>query len=505
MSGSWSVIIEDRGREGTVRYSEPQGAIECYHEIGGGSAVASVRVGTEAEWLARHPWAVARRAEILERIGSELVRQRAPSCSVLVDEESGWMHLVPRGGPPAPPPAPGPSFGTESPPPPPPGAPAAPAPSQPGPNSHRSAGGGSAPPAPPPPASPLERAAQFHRRFSATRAKFALAGGVTALACAALLWLGRSALSIDTSGSPFGDSVRTGNTIATMVSHLDPHLPSLHRDPSKDTYSLGILLQAADGSSTPRVVWIARRLSGSTVQHCRLIGADPSRIWFRGPEPGALSLGTLRVLTEAEYAAVQALAPPLRADPSDLATGDDALLRHLAAGGVVAPTRFMALLSQAEATRSFKPGSTAKEVVPAERTSDPLFLWIAAVQNDGGRQRLDALQARPDAPIHHAMFLRASRNGPLLVLAAPVGLLRIHQTDRYRTGTVIVSRLDQDGGVLWEQDLGIARLEQALPDATRPAFIGTRPAAPSTVPEPILVVVDVGTGAVATQSLLVGR
>lgn len=500
MPHPWTVTIEELGRGGTVRYRETEGVIACDWEFSGGDTIASIRVGTEAEWRASHPWAVARRAQIVDRIGGDVIRQRAPSCRYELDER-GWMHLVASGA----------DVGAGS-------------------TASSSFG------IPPANSSSFQEArtsgaasAEFVRRLSGLRAKVAVGIGVAATVVGATLWLGRSALSIETTGTRFGDSVRAGNTIATLIQRLEPYVPSPHRDASKDRYSMGILLHSTDGSTPPTFVAVSSDHAAGSLQNSRFLGVDSERIWFRAPEVGALDRRTTRVLDDAELAAVIALAPTPSGNLADLATGDRALLLHLTAGGLVSPTRFMALLTHTEATRDFKPNSTAKAIVEMEQTSEPRLLWFGDVERDGTRQRLTTLvelagasagssvggssaipshsaashpvSASPVASLFHAGFLRASRNGALLQLSGPDSVLRIHHPDRYRTGTAVLARLDLNGAVLWELDLGIAALEQILPDPERPAFIGTKPATPGKVPEAILVIVDTATGAAITHAL----
>ena len=200
---------------------------------------------------------------------------------------------------------------------------------------------------------------------------------------------------------------------------------------------------------------------------------------------------------------MQGQLPVQRFGPGDLAAGQAAVVLHLAAGGRVTPTRFLAILSDEEARTAFRVGSTAKAVMDMEETGKPMLLWQAEVGGDDGHRMLGPLAALPDAPVFHAGFLRDARNGGLLLLAEPAGLLRVHFADRIRSGTAQLSRVDVDGRLRWQVDLGLARIDQILPDPQRPAFIGTRPAAPSTVPEPVLVVVDVRSGATLTRTLLV--
>jgi hypothetical protein len=440
MPTRWSVVVEESGRSGSVIYREAEGAIVCPWEFSGGEAVVAVRVGTAAEWLRSHPWAVGRREEILGRIAGEVVRQRAPSCFMQLDESNGWMNVLGSRGP-----APG-------------------------------AGGRIAPPPPVPAplralaADPARAAAQasavrFVRRLGALRmlvALVALLVGLVALIVGTGWWAAVSALSLAPTASRFGESMRSGTTIATLVHGLEPSMPTLHRDGSKDRFTVGVLLHTADGSRPPRHIDLARGLTSTEMLNSRLLGVDAQRVWFRTTDHGAIDLATDRVLSGAEYARVQALAPRPTGRISDLATGERALELLLDEDGP-----------------------------------------------DRGSPPSGASAAEPTTPIFHARTLLASRAGSPLVLpaqptAAPPlasGVLRIHWTSPYRSGTLRLCRLDPAGNAVWERDLGLARLEEVLPDPEHPAFIGTLSAPSGTLPEPVLVIVDAATGTVTTHPL----
>lgn len=462
-TNSWDVLISEQGRCGTVVYRDPAGTIACPWEFGGGEVVASVSIGTEAEWRRDHPWTAGRRAEILARLGSEIVRQRAPSCDVEIEEARGWMHLVQRR---------------------PLGSPAA--------------AGVAAPAAA---LTPQQASAQFVRRFTRLRATAGIGFGVGAAVLGLIAWIGRAALSIETTGTRFGDSVRVGNVIATMMQRLEPYVPSLHRDASKDRYSVGVLLHAADGSVPPRYLEIEGGLTGGSVQTVQFIGTDATRIWFRASEVGAIDLATGRLLSAAELAKVQSLAPKPTGRLIDLASGERARDLHLAMAGLLSPTEWIATASEATVKSDFKTGSTAKPVVDCERSSGPDLVFTAQVDRSESRPRLEGIVAQPNPPVYHASLLRTSRDGPLLVLAGPTSVLRLHWKSQYRSGTVFLSRLDASGTALWECDLGLAKLDEVLPDPLRPAFIGTRPTPANSVAEPVLVIVDAATGSVRTHSL----
>ena len=84
-----SVSVVQHGRDGHVTYHDGAHTITGYQEFGGGDVVAIVSMGSDAEWRARHVWAVGRRAEILRFVAAELIRQKAPDCRADIDDASG--------------------------------------------------------------------------------------------------------------------------------------------------------------------------------------------------------------------------------------------------------------------------------------------------------------------------------------------------------------------------------------------------------------------------------
>jgi predicted RNA-binding protein with TRAM domain len=92
-SEEWSVEVVESGRSGSIGYREAAGFISFYWEFGGGDTVAIIWIEDLAVWSTRHPWAVERRREILERVAREVVRQRAPTCRADIDEQSGYIYI----------------------------------------------------------------------------------------------------------------------------------------------------------------------------------------------------------------------------------------------------------------------------------------------------------------------------------------------------------------------------------------------------------------------------
>lgn len=458
MSQRWEVRIEERGREGTVHYRDEHGTLSLYKEIGGGNVAASVRLGTRSDWERHHRWALARRDAIIARVASECIRQCAPNCRAEMDEAIGWLNLITDG------------------------------------------------PAPPPRPSATSSPAAMVHKLSSLRRKMAMLVGILVAVAATVLWLAKSMFSITTTGTPIGDSVRAGDTVATLTQRLEPYVPSLHRDPSKDRYSIGILLHDLTGTVAPRYHEIGGGHAGGALSLSRLLGADRDWVLFQAPELGALEVRSGRIARGAEFEALRARIDAGRpADASPLAamrSADRALLAQLASGGRVSPTRVLLLGDPATLSREHRIGSSIRDVLDASRTREPVRPFIAEVVESNARSTIANLTECPGEPFHRAGFVRAATDGPLLVLDEPRGVLCLHEPQRFPPGNVRLSRLDLDGNSVWQVDLGIDVLEQVIPAHDRLVLRGKLPAAPSTVPTPVLVVIELRSGTLTTHPLL---
>jgi hypothetical protein len=100
-----SVSISGRGRSGHVVYRESAGEQTFYWEFGGRDVVATVQVGTEADWRRNAPWAADRRADILRFVAAEVLRQKAPGCAAEIADGAGCIVIRQRESPPGAPPS----------------------------------------------------------------------------------------------------------------------------------------------------------------------------------------------------------------------------------------------------------------------------------------------------------------------------------------------------------------------------------------------------------------
>ncbi len=84
-----------------------------------------------------------------------------------------------------------------------------------------------------------------------------------------------------TNGTPIAASVRTKDSIATLISTLEAYVPSLNRNHGKDRYSVSLFLYPVDGSSKGRIIPLASGFQGSQVQPgARILGDDGVHLWL---------------------------------------------------------------------------------------------------------------------------------------------------------------------------------------------------------------------------------
>jgi len=432
-----AVSIVEHGRSGEVLYRDSRGALRGYWEFGGGDVVVTVSMGTAEAWLRAQPWAVGERTAILRFVAKEVVRQRAPTCTAEVDELSGDIILQQAGA-------------------------AA--------TGHRAPGGRRSTGNPVPP--PAEAAATWVRRYADLRARFALVVLALVLVAGGIAWLQQDVFAIDPGkGSPLGDSVRTATHVATLIDTLQPYMPTLNRDPSRDRRRLSLLLVPLDGGE-PALVPVTGDLQPGSYSLSRVIGSDGRTVWLvandlYGVEPGSLTLVTPEEVKRAN--------PSL--DPQWI---DD--------------TRGMELFDGRLRMRALDGSGIAFALDPATRRAVPV---------DAAPSGAWPLRPRPEDYLDGDTLRSGPRAGPLK-LHDPDGTLRLSPVRRDASGTLQVSRVDAAGRAAWTTDTGIDRfrLQQVLPGPDSTAFVGPWPQVPNDLGEPLLVILRHADGSAVSHSLL---
>lgn len=443
-----SVTITESGRSGTVTYREPAGTLSGYWEFGGGNVLAIVQMGDSASWK-KYPWAVERRASILRAVADEVIRQRAPSARADIDEVTGDITLVQGDGPDM-------------------------------------------------TAAPAADVA-FVRRYSRVKAIAVVVVLVGALIFGGVFWSLKKVFSIDPgSGTPTGYAVRTDEHIAILIQHLEAYVPSLHRDHSKDRYSISMFVVPLDGSDT-HLVPIREGLEGNSFSLAQVIGSDGRAMWYDGIGSGAVDLKTFKPLKPSDLRD-----PPDRTKDGSWPLGPR-VEYQLAAGLFTSPTTWLGLHSVAEAERDFKPGSGIKRVVHAEDAKQQRLLYSGVLDPDSsyGRHPIISMTALNENSYFNAAFLRMAYEAEPIHMHDPDGALMIYTSAPGLNGTTVMARVDLAGNVVWKADTGIDRfhLQQILPGEGSTAFVGTRPPVPDKLSEPLMVIVEHSKGSIRTISL----
>ncbi|MEO7966667.1 MAG: hypothetical protein ABIT38_22440 [Gemmatimonadaceae bacterium] len=175
------------------------------------------------------------------------------------------------------------------------------------------------------------------------------------------------------------------------------------------------------------------------------------------------------------------------------------MLAHLAVGGVIAGNRWLGIHAPEDISGSYREGLRAPPTATFERSSPARHIYTGSLTTDGITARFAKLQLTSSDSMYDGAFVRAAADAELLALEGG-GWLTVHQTKPHRAGTYVVSRVEAEGRIIWQIDTGIAQLNDVLPNASWPAFVGTRPRVPGMVSEPILVIVDARNGHLTTRS-----
>lgn len=490
-ANDWRVDIAERGRAGSVTYVESAGHVEFSWEFGGGDTVAILYFEDEATWRTKHPWTAERRAEILQRVADEVIRQKAPSCRAEIDERAGWINLRQSGQ--------------------------------------------TAPPQLP--------TATNHQAFRERKGKLTLLLAAFVLIAAVAAMSFKSMFSIKSpTGVPLGLSIRTPQHIATLIQALEPYVPSLHRNPGNDRYRLALFLFPLDGSSPGKMIPIAKQLPIGDFNLSKVLGCDGTTVWFNLNGIRGVNLKTEKLIGEADLRrANPSLGEPwddyrridfgerlrvtapdrqrifevvpetLQAVPAQPIRGAVQLphtpdvQNFLSVGVRPTPTEWLAVLSPKDAASHYKPKSWLSRLNQADDTKELRRLHRGQLgpEQDRGNREIISLKPISDEEFLNAAFVRTAANAEPLRLSSPDSFLMTYTAEPGLGGTLMAARVDAAGKILWKTDTGIDRfaLKQILPDAHRIAFIGTRPPVPDKVSEPIFVIVDNQSGALTTSTL----
>lgn len=345
-------------------------------------------------------------------------------------------------------------------------------------------------------------------------------------------------------GSPIGLSSQTNSEIATLIQTLEPYIPSLNRNHGEDRYRISLFLFPLDGISPSRMIPLATgQVARDEVVGPRNLGDDGRYLWIFADGIQAVEHQTSKVLNASDFRRTDPAHADLWVDemrqysfesrlhvasPNSTTTWEiapDTLTAHqvkrkpepisrlfphkpdayLSPGVFISPTEWLGLHSPEEVAREFKPGSWPRRVPHATDTkvSRNFYRGVLNSAPQEGTKTVVSMTPLSDGSYFNAAFLQITPESKPLRLSEPDSFLMVYTSGPGLQGTLMIARVDTSGTIVWKIDTGVDRVEwrQVLSDASRIAFIGRKPRIPDKVAEPILVIVNIQSGAITTSSL----
>ena len=311
--------------------------------------------------------------------------------------------------------------------------------------------------------------------------------------------LGRQALMIKSTAVPMGKPLRVGDTIITMMARREPYMVSLHRDFSKDRYTISLLIRSARDSAVHEVITVATGQRAEDTPLMDFTAIDGNVVWFRAADVGAYDVAQRKLLVEEP--GWSASPPAKQFTAAERSRDERGVIGMLIAGGEPTPTQWLAALNNHEITRNwgYGPGASISVSMPIERSKEPRQLYITDTERVNGDLRIKKMEPVGSDSMLNAGFVRAERYGEIQRLAGG-GFLLLYETKPTLDRTIIAARVDGTGKILWRVDTGISELQGILPDSMFPALSGD-PITVDRPPEPRLVVLDASSGKMTIHSL----
>ncbi len=92
-SGGTKVSYSNDGRSGHVHYQSPEAKFALYFEFSGGDCVASINIPSPAKWEKETKLPLARREEVLNFIGRQVVKDQTTNGRGHFKIEGDWLNI----------------------------------------------------------------------------------------------------------------------------------------------------------------------------------------------------------------------------------------------------------------------------------------------------------------------------------------------------------------------------------------------------------------------------
>jgi hypothetical protein len=315
-----------------------------------------------------------------------------------------------------------------------------------------------------------------------------------------ILVLGRRALMVSSTAVPVGKSVRVGDFIVTMMNQREPYMATLHRDPGKDRYTIGLLVHSARDTGLREFVPIVTGQRAVDIPLMDIIAVEGDVVWYKAVEVGAYDVVRRKLL--ADEPGWSNTPPAKQFSSAERSRDERAVLGMLIAGGEPSSTQWLAALNEHEITRNwgYSAGNSITVSMPIERSKEPRRLYMAETERVSGDLRIKRIAPLGGDSMLNAGFVRMERYGEILRLAGG-GFLLLYESKPTLQRTIMAAKVDGSGRIVWTTDTGISELHGILPDPAYPVLAGEPPILEEKVPEPRLVVLDAQSGGVTTRSL----
>lgn len=86
-----TVTIQQEGRGGTIYFEHAGGRIPLYWEFGAGDCIAIIFLPSDTAWEQAFGSAAARKADFINLIAAEIIRQKAPGCQARLQDS--WLEI----------------------------------------------------------------------------------------------------------------------------------------------------------------------------------------------------------------------------------------------------------------------------------------------------------------------------------------------------------------------------------------------------------------------------
>ena len=92
-AGAARVSYSSDGRSGRVLYKSPEARFALYYEFGGGDCVACIDVPSPEKWESHTGLPLARRDEVLQFIGTQVVKDQTTGGRGYFKIEGNWLNI----------------------------------------------------------------------------------------------------------------------------------------------------------------------------------------------------------------------------------------------------------------------------------------------------------------------------------------------------------------------------------------------------------------------------